>query len=410
MKVLVVGQGGREHAICWKIAQSPLLTKLWCAPGNPGIAEHAELIDIKVDEIEALVQFAVSNEIDLVIPGPETTLLSGLVDALASRSIPCCGPTRNAAMLEGSKSFMKCVCDQEAIPTAKAYSFSSATHAMKYIDDRGHGYPVVVKADGLASGKGVIIAHSREEAFIAIEQFLQQYKCVVIEEFLEGVEMSYFALCDNMNAIPFGTAQDFKKAYDHDEGPNTGGMGAISPAPGLGQTSAVIWETIIAPTLQVMRARGTPFKGILYAGLMLTEAGPKLLEYNVRFGDPEAQALLRRLDSDLLDMLYRAATDTLEGEALWSDQSACSVVLASPGYPESPQMGSEIRSSKLEAGTAIVFHSGTAMAENKLIAIGGRVLTVSATGKDLDIASHTAYQAVAEIDWPEGWYRHDICG
>lgn len=420
MKVLVVGSGGREHALCWKLSQSPLLTKLWCAPGNPGIESVAECVTIGVTDVAGLVAFAVKHDVDLVIPGPESSLVAGLADELELASIPCCGPTRKAAMLEGSKSFMKKLCEEAGIATAQSRTFHGFDEAVEYVGHQDTKYPLVIKADGLAAGKGVVITQSMFRAMETLSSMMvaQDYgdagKTVVIEEFLEGEEISFFALCDGSMAIPFGSAKDFKRLKDQDFGPNTGGMGSISPSPLCldDDLHRFIWVSIILPTLDTMRQRGAPFKGILFAGLILSEITPgikipKLLEYNVRFGDPECQSLMMRLESDLLDMLHRAATGSLSGDVKWSDTDATSVVMAAPGYPEAPQDGSLIGIGVLPKDT-MVFHSGTAMLHDKLVASGGRVLTVSALSSEDRKSRDVVYDAIRLIDWPEGYYRTDI--
>lgn len=417
MRVLVVGSGGREHALCWSIAASPLLTKLWCAPGNPGIATVATCVPIGVMDSAALVDFARANAIDLVVPGPEAPLVAGLTDAMTAAGIACCGPTQAAAQLEGSKSFTKEICDAAGIPTARWERFDDAEAARDFV--RRRGAPIVVKADGLAAGKGVVVATSEAQALAAIDAMMdarvfgESGASVVIEECLEGEEVSVFALCDGAHAVSLGAAQDHKRVGDGDTGPNTGGMGAYSPPPALtpGVEQAVM-ERVIRPTLAEMTRRGTPFRGVLFAGLMLTADGPKLIEFNVRFGDPECQALLLRLRSDLLPALLAACDGELERFDLrWNDTASIGVVMASRGYPEAPERGSEIRGLDRAASVpgVMVFHAGTESdAAGRVRAAGGRVLTVCAAAPTLAAARDAAYAGVAAIDWPEGFCRKDI--
>ena len=417
MRVLVIGSGGREHALCWAISASPLLTRLWCAPGNPGIAEVAECVPIGVMDFPALVAFAQDNEIDLVVPGPEAPLVVGIADAMEAAGIACIGPSRSAAQLEGSKTFTKELCDAAGIPTAQWESFDDADAAREFV--RRRGAPIVVKADGLAAGKGVVVAATEADALAAIDAMMQARRfgdagsSVVIEECLTGEEVSLFALCDGETALALGSAQDHKRVGDGDTGPNTGGMGSYSPPPAFSaalQDAAM--DGIIRPALAEMTRRGTPFRGILYAGLMLTADGVKLIEFNVRFGDPECQALVLRLRSDLLSALQAAYDGELKNFDLrWNDDSAIAVVMAARGYPDAPEHGSEIRG--LDRATVVpgvqVFHAGTtADAQGHLRAAGGRVLTVCAAGADLLAAHHAAYAAIGVIDWPEGFCRSDI--
>jgi phosphoribosylamine--glycine ligase len=417
MRVLVIGSGGREHALCWSIAASPLLTRLWCAPGNPGIAKLATCVPIGVMDIAALVTFARDNAIDLVVPGPEAPLVAGITDAMEAAGIACCGPTQAAAQLEGSKSFAKEICDAADIPTARWERFDDAEQARAFV--RRRGAPIVVKADGLAAGKGVVVAMTEAEALAAVDAMMgarvfgESGAAVVIEEFLDGEEVSAFALCDGTHAVPLGAAQDHKRVGDGDTGPNTGGMGAYSPTPALTPAlEQAVMQRIIRPTLAEMARRGTPFRGILFAGLMLTAEGPKLVEFNVRFGDPECQALLLRLRSDLLAALLAAHDGELGNFDLrWHDAASIAVVMAARGYPDAPQRGSEIRG--LERSASVpgvrVFHAGTeATADGILRAAGGRVLTVCASAPTLREARDAAYAGVAAIDWPEGFCRHDI--
>jgi phosphoribosylamine---glycine ligase len=417
MRVLVIGSGGREHALCWAIAASPLLTKLWCAPGNPGIAQVAECVSIDALDFPALIAFAQDNEIDLVVPGPEAPLVVGIADAMEAAGIACIGPSRSAAQLEGSKTFTKELCDAAGIPTAQWESFDDADAAREFV--RRRGAPIVVKADGLAAGKGVVVATTEADALAAIDAMMQARRfgdagsSVVIEECLTGEEVSLFALCDGETALALGSAQDHKRVGDGDTGPNTGGMGSYSPPPAFSaalQDAAM--DGIIRPALAEMTRRGTPFRGVLYAGLMLTADGVKLIEFNVRFGDPECQALVLRLKSDLLSALQAAYDGELKNFDLrWNDDSAIAVVMAARGYPDAPEHGSEIRG--LDRATVVpgvqVFHAGTtADAQGHLRAAGGRVLTVCAAGADLLAAHHAAYAAIGVIDWPEGFCRSDI--
>ena len=417
MRVLVVGSGGREHALCWSIAASPLLTNLWCAPGNPGIAAVATCVPIGAMDLAALVSFARDNAIDLVIPGPEAPLVAGITDAMEAAGIACCGPTQAAAQLEGSKTFAKEICDAASIPTPRWERFEDAEAAREFV--RRRGAPLVVKADGLAAGKGVVVAATEQDALAAIDAMMDARvfgdsgAAVVIEECLVGDEISLFALCDGTHALPLGSAQDHKRVGDGDTGPNTGGMGCYAPTPMFPPAleHAAI-EGIIRPALAEMARRGTPFRGILFAGLMLTSDGLKLIEFNVRFGDPECQVLLLRLRSDLLPALLAAHDGELAHFDLrWHDSAAVAVVMAARGYPEAPEHGSEIRG--LESAAAKpgvqVFHAGTiADVDGRVRAAGGRVLTVCATGSTLQAACDSAYAAVEAIDWPEGFYRHDI--
>ena len=413
MRVLVVGSGGREHALCWAISASPLLTKLWCAPGNPGIADVAECVAIGVLDIPALVAFAKDNAVDLVFPGPEAPLVAGITDAMTAAGIKCCGPTAAAAQLEGSKTFTKTIADAANVPTARWERFEDADAAREFV--RRRGAPIVVKADGLAAGKGVVVATTEAEAIAAIDAMMSDRvfgdsgSAVVLEECLTGPEVSFFALCDGETAIALGSAQDHKRVGDGDTGPNTGGMGSYSPVP-VFPPSMEAWamENVIRPTLREMAGRGTPFRGILYAGLMLTEDGPKLIEFNVRFGDPECQVLLSKMRSDLLPALMAACDGELNYfDVRWNDVASISVVMAARGYPEAPESGSAITLPASPRG--IIFHAGTKRDDaGTLRAAGGRVLTICATGATLRQARDTAYATVDAIDWPEGFCRRDI--
>ena len=413
MRVLVVGGGGREHALCWAIAASPLLTKLYCAPGNPGTAALAENVAIAATDVVALVAFARDQAIDLVVPGPEAPLAAGLADALGLEGIACCGPSAAAARLETSKSFCKEICDAAGIPTALWERFESAAEARDFV--RRRGAPIVVKADGLAAGKGVVVAGSVAEAEEAIADFMERRTLgeaglsVVIEEALGGPEVSLFALCDGANAISLGAARDHKRVGDGDTGPNTGGMGAISPPPGWSDAlEAAAMDGIIRPALAEMAARGTPFRGVLFAGLMLTAEGAKLIEFNVRLGDPEAQCLLSRLRSDLLPALLAACEGGLDAFDLrWKPDVSVAVVLASRGYPGATQPSAL---PSLEAAGLTVFQAATEMRDGVLTATGGRVLTVVATAPSDAAARDAAYRGVDAIGWAGGFCRRDIGG
>ena len=423
MRVLVVGSGGREHALAWAIAASPLVDRLYCAPGNAGIAEEAECVPIGVMDTAGLLAFCKKAAIDFVVVGPEAPLVGGLVDALEAEGIAAFGPTAAAAALEGSKAFMKDFCAREGIPTAAYRRFRDAEAAKAHV--AGHGAPVVVKADGLAAGKGVIVALTIAEANDAIDAMLGAGRFgmagaeIVVEDFLAGEEASFFALVDGATALPLAAAQDHKRAFDGDTGPNTGGMGAYSPAPCVTQAvEGAVMERIILPTVRAMARDGRPFKGVLYAGLMLTKTGPYLLEYNVRFGDPECQALMMRLKSDLLPALIAVRDGVLNDVDLrWYEETALCVVMAARGYPDDPLRGSEIRGLAAVASDPDVkiFHAGTrrepAPAQEgggRLIADGGRVLGVAALGADIIAARARAYAAIDRIEWPEGFCRRDI--
>ncbi len=417
MRILVIGSGGREHALCWAIAASPLLTKLWCAPGNPGIAAEAECVPIVATDIAGLVAFAREHAVDLVVPGPEQPLVAGLADAMAVAGIACCGPSAAAAALEGSKSFAKEVCDAAGIPTPRWERFDDPQAARAFI--RRRGAPIVVKADGLAAGKGVVVAPTEALALAAIERMMAERvfgaagASIVIEECLTGEELSFFALCDGTHALPLASAQDYKRVGEGDTGPNTGGMGAISPAPSVTPAlQQAVMDRIIRPALIELERRGSPYRGVLYAGLMLTEAGPKVIEFNVRFGDPECQALLLRLKSDLLPALVAACDGELgQFDLRWHERASIAVVMAARGYPEAPHRGGEIRG--IERASALpgvqIFHAGTEIdTAGCLRAAGGRVLTICATGTGLRLARDAAYAAVDAITWPDGFFRRDI--
>jgi phosphoribosylamine--glycine ligase len=416
VKILVVGSGGREHALCWAIAASPLVDKVFCAPGNAGIAADAECVPIGVMDTQGLVAFCRAEQIDFVVVGPEAPLVAGLADALEEAGFATFGPSRAAAVLEGSKAFLKDLCTREGIPTAAYGRFTDAAAAKAYI--ARHGAPIVIKADGLAAGKGVVIAETIAEANAAVDatlggRFGAAGAEIVVEEFLTGEEASFFALCDGTHALALATAQDHKRVGDGDTGPNTGGMGAYSPAPIVTQEiEAEVMARIIMPTVRAMAAAGTPFKGVLYAGLMLTADGPKLLEYNVRFGDPECQPLMMRLKSDIVPALIAARDGVLDKVDLrWHDEAAICVVMAARGYPDDPLRGTEIKGlDEAAGGGATIFHAGTKREGDRLLAESGRVLGVTALGANLAEARAGAYAAIGKIDWPEGFFRRDIGG
>jgi phosphoribosylamine---glycine ligase len=415
MNVLLLGSGGREHALAWAIAASPLLRRLYCAPGNAGIAGVAECITLDIADHGAVAAFCQAHDIGLVVVGPETPLVAGIVDDLSQAGIRAFGPSRAAARLEGSKGFTKDVCARYAIPTAACARFGDLDAALAHV--QAHGAPVVVKADGLAAGKGVTVATSVAEAQAAVrEVFSGRFGAagadVLIEDCLEGEEVSFFALCDGNTALPLATAGDHKRAFDGDTGPNTGGMGAFSPAPAItDELSSQVMREIIDPTLAAMRDLGAPFKGVLYAGLMLTQSGPSLLEYNVRFGDPECQVLMVRLKDDLLTLLLASVDGTLDKMSVrWWPDPALTVVLAAKGYPGAYETGSAIGG--LEAAGAVpgveIFHAGTRRDGDRILAHGGRVLNVTARGSSLAEAQARAYRAIDLIDWPDGFCRRDI--
>jgi len=417
VKILIVGGGGREHALAWAIAASPLCDALYCAPGNAGIAREATCVPIGAEDVEALVAFARDEAIDLVVVGPEAPLVAGLVDRLDAAGIKAFGPSAAAAQLEGSKGFMKDFCARHGIPTAGYKSFTDAEASADYIVE--HGAPIVVKADGLAAGKGVTVAETVEEALAAnnaimVDQvFGDAGREVVLEDKMTGEEISVFALCDGKHFLYFGSAQDHKAVGEGDTGPNTGGMGAYSPAPvATPELEARVIDEVIRPTVEGMAADGVPFRGVLFAGLMVTETGPRLLEFNVRFGDPECQVLMMRLKSDLVPALVAACDGVLDHFDLrWHDDAAMVVVMAAKGYPGAYEKGSVIKGiAEAEADSAVtVFHAGTAAdADGTLRAVGGRVLGVTAIGASVAEAQARAYAAVDKIDWPEGFCRRDI--
>ncbi len=416
MKVLVVGSGGREHALCWAIAKSPRCADLFCAPGNAGIATVARCADIGAENVDAVVGFAADNGIDFVVVGPEVPLVAGLVDRLDDAGIRAFGPSARAAELEGSKGFMKDLCAKYGVPTGSYGRFDAPDAAKAYIRDKGA--PIVVKADGLAAGKGVILCQTEDEAEAAVDKIMTERAFgkagdqVVIEELLKGEEASFFALVDGRRAVPLVAAQDHKAAFDGDRGPNTGGMGAYSPAPvvtdGMAKT---VMERIITPTIEGMAAEGRPYKGVLYAGVMITEDGPRVLEFNVRFGDPECQPMVMRLKSDFLEALVACAEGRLDRVTLeWHDDAALVVVMAARGYPGGYEKGTEIRGlEKADAAEGIVvFHAGTRADGDRILANGGRVLGVTARAATVADAQKRAYEAVDCIDWPGGFCRRDI--
>jgi phosphoribosylamine--glycine ligase len=415
MNILLLGSGGREHALAWKIMASPLVERLVCAPGNAGIARECEVVPLDIADHAAVITFCRAHAISFVVVGPEAPLCAGIVDALEAAGIKAFGPSRAAAQLEGSKGFTKDLCRENRIPTAAYERFTAATSAKAYA--RAKGAPIVVKADGLAAGKGVVVAATVPEAEAAIDMMFggglgAAGAEVVLEEFLTGEEASFFALCDGENAIPLASAQDHKRVHDGDRGPNTGGMGAYSPTPALTPALAArVMDEIVSPTLAAMKARGAPFKGVLYAGLMLTADGPRLIEYNVRFGDPECQVLMLRLMSDLVPAMLAARDGVLKSFDLrWYPQPALTVVMAANGYPGSYRKGSVIEG--LDEAAAVegveIFHAGTAAEGSRIVSAGGRVLNVSALGATIGEARTRAYRAVDRIRWPDGFCRRDI--
>ena len=415
MNILLIGSGGREHALAWKMASSPLLTKLWCAPGNAGIAQQAECIALDVADHAAVIAFCKQNKVDLVVVGPEVPLAAGIVDDLASEGIKAFGPSKAASQLESSKGFTKDLCKTNNIPTAAYERFRNADSAKAYI--RKQGAPIVVKADGLAAGKGVVVAMTLDEAEAAIDMMLgggigAAGTEAVVEEFLEGEEASFFVLCDGEHGLPLATAQDHKRAFDGDKGPNTGGMGAYSPAAVM--TDDMIARTmkeIINPTLRAMAAKGMPFKGVLFAGLMITDQGPKLIEYNARFGDPETQVLMLRLMSDLIPALLASVDGQLKNFDLrWFPEPALTVIMAAKGYPGDYAKGSLIKGlgDAAKVDGVEIFHAGTKANGTDILANGGRVLNITASGKTVSEAQRRAYDAIDRIKWPEGFCRRDI--
>ncbi len=415
MNILLIGAGGREHALAWKMAASPLVERLYCAPGNAGIAQEAELVALDVADHAAVIAFCKAKAVDFVVVGPEAPLCAGIVDDLEAAGIKAFGPTKLAARLEGSKGFTKDLCRDHNIPTAAYARFSAAGPAKAYVRQRGA--PIVIKADGLAAGKGVVVAQTLAEAEAAVDMMFAgglgaAGAEVVVEEFLEGEEASFFALCDGETAIPLASAQDHKRVGDGDTGPNTGGMGAYSPAPVM--TEAMVARTmdeVVRPALRAMKQKGSPYKGTLFAGLMITKDGPKLIEFNARFGDPETQVLMLRLMSDLVPALLASRDGQLKSFDLrWYPDAALTVVMAARGYPGDYAKGSVIEG--LDAAAEVegvqIFHAGTRMEGGRIVANGGRVLNVSALGRTVAEAHARAYQAIGRIRWPEGFCRRDI--
>ena len=413
MNVLLIGSGGREHALAWKIAQSPLLTKLYAAPGNPGIAESAECVTLDVDNHDAVVAFCRDKNIGFVVVGPEAPLVAGLADRLRAEGISTFGPSAAAAQLEGSKGFTKDICAKYDIPTGSYQRFNNAPKAKAYV--RAQGAPIVVKADGLAAGKGVTVAMTVEEACAAIDDcfegaFGAAGAEVVVEAYLDGEEVSFFCLCDGKNLMALASAQDHKRVGDGDTGPNTGGMGAYSPAPAMtAELAERTMREIIEPTARGMAAEGMPFTGVFFAGLMITAKGPELIEYNVRFGDPECQVLMMRLKSDLLELLLATAEGRLDQvSADWRDDAALTIVMASKGYPGSYEKNTPIRHLPDPGADARIFHAGTAIRDGQLVATGGRVLNVTAFGANVTEAQKRAYAMAGNVAWDNGFCRKDI--
>lgn len=416
MNILVIGSGGREHALCWKIVQSPLVDTLYCAPGNGGIADSATCVALDASDHRAVIDFCHEMMIDFVVVGPEAPLVAGLVDDLTAEGILAFGPTKGGAQLEGSKGFTKDVCAKYNIPTAAYGRFDSATDAKAYVTEQGA--PIVIKADGLAAGKGVILADTVDDAHAAIDDmfdgaFGNAGAEVVVEEFLTGEEASFFVLCDGENTLALATAQDHKAVGEGDTGPNTGGMGAYSPAPVMTDDLCDrVMHEIIDPTVKAMADMGHPYRGVFFAGLMITAGGPKLIEYNCRFGDPECQVLMRRMQSDIVPLLIASAKGELAGKTVeWSDEKALTVVMAAKGYPGSYNKGEDLsgfKAAERETGVAI-FHAGTKLTEEgMLVTNGGRVLNVTALGRTVSEAQESAYKAVDIIRWPGGFCRRDI--
>jgi phosphoribosylamine--glycine ligase len=415
MNILLLGSGGREHALAWKIAASPLVTRLWCAPGNAGIAREAECVALEIADHAAVIDFCRANAMDFIVVGPDAPIAAGIVDDLNAAGFKAFGPTKAAGRLESSKNFTKALCRANNIPTAAYQHFTDAGAAKAYI--RAQGAPIVVKADGLAAGKGVVVAMTLDEALAAVDMmfggsFGAAGAEVVVEEFLRGEEASFFALCDGEHALPLATAQDHKRAFDGDQGPNTGGMGAYSPTPVMTEAiCARVMDEMIMPTLRALNAMGAPYKGVLYAGVMVTDQGPKLVEYNARFGDPECQVLMLRMMSDIVPALLACADGQLKNFSLrWYDDAALTVIMATRGYPGDYGKGSVIQG--LDAAAKVegveIFHAGTIAKHGKILANGGRVLNICATGKTVAEAQRRAYQAVDRIRWPEGFCRRDI--
>jgi len=415
MKVLVIGGGGREHTLAWKIAQSPRVSAVYCAPGNPGMKNLATSVNIAIDDLKALAAFAEKNNIDLTVVGPEAPLVAGIVDEFEKRGLNIFGPSKAAAQLEGSKVFSKNLMKKHKIPTAKYSVFEKPQDAIDYINSIN--VPLVVKAEGLAAGKGVIIAYDRDAAKAAVKSMMidrafgNSGNRVIIEEFLQGPEVTVLSFCDGKVAVPMVSSRDHKRVYDDNKGPNTGGMGAVSPAPAYNaELARVVEETIIQRTVDAMAKEGMPFKGILYTGLMLTKEGPKVLEYNCRFGDPEAQVVIPRLKTDLVDIMSAVINGSLDDVKIeWKKETAVCVVMASGGYPGHYETGKIITGlDDAEKMGSIVFHAGTTENNNKIVTAGGRVLGVTALGKDIQNAGQRAYEAVSKIHFDGMYYRNDI--
>ena len=415
MNILIIGSGGREHSLAWAVAQNPKCENLIVAPGNAGIAEIAVCADIDIYNNSQVLEFSQNNKIDLVIIGPEGPLANGISDLLRKSGIKVFGCSKEAARLESSKKFTKDLCKKVGVPTANFEFFNNPKKAKEYVIKQG--VPIVIKLDGLAAGKGVVVARDQKTAFNAIDDFLDQKESILenkilIEEFLEGEEASFFVLSDGKNLLPIGSAQDHKTAYDNDQGPNTGGMGAYSPAPILTQSIMDLTiESIIKPTIEEMSNRGTPYKGVLFAGLMIRNGIPKLIEYNVRFGDPECQALMIRLGPQVLDLIIACVSTKLDqAKVNWADDHSVTIVLATKGYPGNYKNGSKIRFVEELKSDSLnqIFHAGTKRDNSSLIANGGRVLNITARGGSLLEARDRAYKTVEKINWPEGFYRSDI--
>ncbi len=415
MNILILGGGGREHALAWAVRQNPKCDRLYVAPGNGGIAGTAECVALDIADGGAVAAFAAENAVDLVIVGPEAPLVAGVADRLRASGIAVFGPSQAAARLEASKAFTHEICDAAGVPAARYARFSDREAARAHI--RAEGAPIVIKADGLAAGKGVVVAMDEATALAAVDEmfagaFGAAGAVVVIEEFMRGEEASFFVLCDGRTALPIGTAQDHKRVGEGDCGPNTGGMGAYSPAPVLTEAlQARVMDEIIHPTLAEMAARGTPFQGVLYAGLMIGETGPRLVEYNVRFGDPECQVLMLRLGAQILDLIQATVEGRLDAERVnWADDHALCVVMAARGYPGAYETGDTIYGLETlpEGGARMLFHAGTALDGGRIVVAGGRVLTAAARGASLAEARERAYEFVDAVDWPGGFYRRDI--
>jgi phosphoribosylamine---glycine ligase len=414
MKVLVVGGGGREHAILWKLAQSPQKPELFCAPGNPGIAHLATKVEIGAEDVQALADFAEREGIDLTVVGPEAPLLAGIVDHFAERGLRVFGPQRGAALIEGSKAFAKELMEQTCVPTARYADFTELEAARTYI--RKQGAPIVIKADGLASGKGVVVAQTLEEAEAALDMMMTENAFgdaghkVVVEEFLTGPEATVMAFVSGDTIRLMVPAQDHKPAYDGDKGPNTGGMGTYSPVPQVtDDLLQQVEEKVIRPVVNALAAKGTPYKGVLYAGLMLTAEGPKVIEFNARFGDPETQVVLARLESDLLDIFNAVVDGTLDQQEIrWSDRAAVCVIMAAEGYPASYRKGDVITGLDSAGEQSFIFHAGTKETEAGIVTNGGRVLGVTGFGTDLKAAQSEAYRTVQSVQFAGAHYRRDI--